>query len=191
MSDELQRLEERIKAISVDNPVDGDRELGVKVWGIAVILMAIPKLEGMKQEQRKHLAWAADHIKIMARLLGESDERIKILRRMHVLSTREAGLGGCFIATAACGSECAPDVVWLRRFRDTVLVRTALGRGLIRSYELASPPVARLIGRFPALRRVVRGLVVRPAARVARRFLRPHAGSGSGATPTGPKESGR
>ncbi|HET8761159.1 MAG TPA: CFI-box-CTERM domain-containing protein [Nitrospiria bacterium] len=50
--------------------------------------------------------------------------------------------GGCFIATAAYGSAMAPQVDVLRAFREQYLRPYALGRAVIRQYELWSPPLA-------------------------------------------------
>ncbi len=77
----------------------------------------------------------------------------------------------CFIATAACGSPVSPDVLVLRRFRDTVLRRTRLGCAFISAYEAHSPPVASVLRRSSALRMAVRILIVRPAAQLARQFV--------------------
>jgi TPR repeat protein len=79
----------------------------------------------------------------------------------------------CFIATAACGSEDAPDVAALRRFRDGCLARRRLGRAAIAAYELGSPPVAAFISTRPVLRALVRVVIVRPVARAAGRLARP------------------
>jgi hypothetical protein len=73
------------------------------------------------------------------------------------------GGGDCFIATAACGTDQAEDVVRLRLFRDLVLRTTWLGRLLIHCYTVLSPPLARCIGRWSWARLVTRSLVVRPA----------------------------
>ena len=78
---------------------------------------------------------------------------------------------GCFIATAACGTPFAPEVVCLRAFRETVLRPTRAGRGFIRCYEAVSPPLARMIGRSAALRRLARTVVVGPAAALACKWL--------------------
>lgn len=73
--------------------------------------------------------------------------------------------GGCFIATAACGTADAPDVAALRGWRDRVLARSSVGRVLVRSYARLSPPIAGWIEPRPWARRMVRGLLIRPAAR--------------------------
>lgn len=72
---------------------------------------------------------------------------------------------GCFIATAACGSEEEVDVLRLRAFRDRVLARSAPGRALVRLYERVSPPVADWIRTRQGARAVVRAALVRPASR--------------------------
>ncbi|HIE96910.1 MAG TPA: hypothetical protein EYG03_06495 [Planctomycetes bacterium] len=76
--------------------------------------------------------------------------------------------GMCFIATAACGSADAPDVRLLRVFRDSWLRRFPAGRLFIRCYETLSPQLANSISKSPIQRTVVRTLVVRPAAGIAK-----------------------
>lgn len=62
----------------------------------------------------------------------------------------------CFIATAAYGSEEAPEVEQLRRFRDEHLLTNRMGTAFVRLYYAVSPPFARLIARKPRLRVMVR-----------------------------------
>jgi hypothetical protein len=75
--------------------------------------------------------------------------------------------GSCFVATAAMGQEDAPEVVALRAYRDQVLEKSVVGRTLVGTYYLFSPPLARVIARSPLLARAARTLVVRPLARLA------------------------
>jgi hypothetical protein len=71
-------------------------------------------------------------------------------------------ISGCFIATAAFGSDLEPEVRRLRALRDAVTVRSALARAAVDLYYRASPPLAALIGRsWPAgavVRRLLRAL---------------------------------
>ena len=62
----------------------------------------------------------------------------------------------CFIATAAYGSEEAPEVEQLRRFRDKHLLTNPFGVAFVRLYYTVSPPIARLIARKPRLRSAIR-----------------------------------
>lgn len=73
----------------------------------------------------------------------------------------------CFIATAACGTDQAEEVVKLRAYRDVILQQAKLGRAFITAYEAMSPPLARLIARSVLARSLVRSLIVRPARYVA------------------------
>lgn len=73
---------------------------------------------------------------------------------------------GCFIATAAFGSELHPQVQQLRRFRDERLMksdlRPAFERVLIVYYRF-SPPIATAMGRNIGVKAVLKVGVVYPA----------------------------
>lgn len=70
--------------------------------------------------------------------------------------------GGCFVATAAYGDYNAPEVIFLRLFRDKSLSRTTLGRGFIKTYYIVSPPVASVIAKSESLRKIVRKFFLKP-----------------------------
>ena len=53
--------------------------------------------------------------------------------------------GACYIATAVYGSYEAPEVLLLRKFRDTVLKKYAIGKIFISFYYFVSPFVAKKI----------------------------------------------
>jgi len=66
------------------------------------------------------------------------------------------GGGGCFIATAAFGTEIEPQVELLKEFRDSYLMTTSAGRYFVQNYYRYSPPVADFIAGHDTLRMVVR-----------------------------------
>lgn len=62
----------------------------------------------------------------------------------------------CFIATAAFGSEMAPEVESFRNFRDQVLLKNSVGLWLVGKYYTWSPHVAQVIQDSSVLRTWVR-----------------------------------
>ena len=67
---------------------------------------------------------------------------------------------GCFIATAAYGSDSAAQVKTLRDFRDHYLLTNTPGRAFVSWYYANSPPAAHYLNQHPALKPVVRGLLL-------------------------------
>ena len=82
----------------------------------------------------------------------------------------------CMIATAAYGTPWHPEVIRLRQFRDTFLRQRVWGRGLVRLYELASPPIAQFVSGSAWARMLVRRIVIGPLRWVVeaafKRFVR-------------------
>ncbi len=71
-------------------------------------------------------------------------------------SSGSGGGSGCFIATAAFGSDMAEEVVTLRRFRDDHLLSNGPGREFVRIYYRYSPPVADYLRGREAMRTAAR-----------------------------------
>jgi hypothetical protein len=71
--------------------------------------------------------------------------------------------GGCFVATAACGSPVAAEVIILTHFRDAYLSRNMAGRAFVWCYYAVSPTIAAIIAKHDFLRRTALRLVIRPA----------------------------
>ena len=63
---------------------------------------------------------------------------------------------GCFIATAAYGTDSAVEINILREFRDAVLLPNALCAGFVSFYYWASPPMADFISQHEFIRTLVR-----------------------------------
>lgn len=68
--------------------------------------------------------------------------------------------GGCFIATAAFGSNIHPYVGMLRDFRDTYLMTSTIGRAFVRFYYHISPPLADFIAQRDFAKEAVRVMLM-------------------------------
>ena len=76
---------------------------------------------------------------------------------------------GCFIATAAYGTDTAQGLDILREFRDTVLLPNSLGAKFVSFYYRTSPPIAGFISRHEVVRTAVRVGFVDPIVNILNR----------------------
>ncbi len=79
--------------------------------------------------------------------------------------------GMCFVATAACGTASAPEIVALSAFRDDFLLENRIGRGFVRLYYRVSPAIADVIAHSTFLRRTAMALLIRPAVKLVKVFV--------------------
>jgi hypothetical protein len=77
-------------------------------------------------------------------------------QRITTPAAKYARLSGCFIATAAFGSELEPEVQTLRALRDAATARSSVARAAADLYYRCSPPLAALIARSDTARALVR-----------------------------------
>jgi len=84
-------------------------------------------------------------------------------------STKKSG--GCFIASAAYGSEFASEVILFKRFRDSVLQSYAPTRLLVNLYYKISPPIADFISTSVTRRFLVRSLFLKPFSYLLKLWL--------------------
>jgi plastocyanin len=82
---------------------------------------------------------------------------------METESTDEAEGGGCLIATAAYGTELAPQVQFLREIRDNTVMSTASGAafmtGFNQFYYSFSPTIADMERDNPMFQEIVRAFI--------------------------------
>ncbi|HUX49103.1 MAG TPA: CFI-box-CTERM domain-containing protein, partial [Dehalococcoidia bacterium] len=74
--------------------------------------------------------------------------------------------GGCFIATAAYGTDTASELDILREYRDKVLLPNSLGAEFVSLYYKTSPPIADFISEHEVLRTAVRVGFVDPIVKI-------------------------
>ncbi len=96
---------------------------------------------------------------------GDKAGAITILKRAHALAPRDINIANnlktfetskCFIATAAYGTPFAEEISVLRKWRDTSLQASVLGRKVIFVYYKISPGIASFISRHEKLKWSVR-----------------------------------
>jgi hypothetical protein len=85
-----------------------------------------------------------------------------------VLEEKTPSGGGCFIATAAYGTETAEQLDVLRAFRDQVLLQSPIGSQFVKWYYKTSPPIADFISEHSILRAVVREALIDPMVSLAK-----------------------
>jgi hypothetical protein len=97
--------------------------------------------------------------------VGDSDDILGQITDPSGLATQSAvenkdsqggGGGGCFIATAAYGSPFESHVKLLRKFRDSCLMPTEMGRAFVKLYYKYSPGLADVIARHDTLKLLTR-----------------------------------
>ena len=78
---------------------------------------------------------------------------------------------GCFIATATYGSPFDQNVIYLREFRDEILLKSTFGRIVIKFYYYLSPSIAEIIKKSSFLKLVTRYFVLSPLVRILRKLF--------------------
>jgi hypothetical protein len=90
------------------------------------------------------------------RALGVCGASAPTFQVIYTPARKYTQLSGCFIATAAFGSDLAPEVATLRRARDAATARSALAKTAVDLYYRSSPPLAAALARSDVARAFVR-----------------------------------
>jgi len=93
--------------------------------------------------------------KIMKKEADEEYERIYGTPR-PVQNNSNSKTGGCYIATVCYGSETAPEVISLKKFRDEILSKSLFGRLFIKIYYALSPYIAEKMKNKNRLNNIIR-----------------------------------
>ncbi len=80
--------------------------------------------------------------------------------------------GGCFIATACCGSYHAPEVVVLRSFRDDYLLKSRCGKSFVAIYYKYSPSIAERIASKKIYRAMIRSTLISPFTQIVQTMMK-------------------
>lgn len=99
--------------------------------------------------------YTTEGVKRASVVVGEGGEQITFNCEAKVAKVPE-NVSGCFIATAAFGTDMESEVVVLRKFRDQKLLTNSLGQKFVALYYKTSPPVADFIRDKNNLRALVR-----------------------------------
>lgn len=67
---------------------------------------------------------------------------------------------GCYIATVCYGNEFSPEVLALKKYRDTILSKQWYGRLFIHAYYLLSPWIAKKLKNKSALNSFIRRIIL-------------------------------
>lgn len=81
-------------------------------------------------------------------------------------TTSSSETEGCFIATAAYGTELAPEIDILRDFRDQFLLENHMGSKFVNLYYDKSPQMADYIAERPVLKSLVKNAGVEPLVKI-------------------------
>lgn len=98
-------------------------------------------------------AYTTEGLKTATVIIRNGGDSLTLTCQAKIASTTSSG---CFIATAAYGTEMEPEVEVLRNFRDETLEDSRLGRAFVDTYYVVSPPIADFIRERDTLRAVVR-----------------------------------
>jgi hypothetical protein len=108
----------------------------------------ISHLESLKASNRTYWCKACSDAKKQVWAQERAQERAARTNR-----------SACFVATATYGSETAPEVMFLRAYRDVVLQQHRAGRWFIAAYYVVGPRLAAMLLALPVARPTVRLLL--------------------------------
>jgi hypothetical protein len=144
-------------------------------WDLVRIYDSNPAYKSRTEETAKKLLEVLPHLHSSQDIINRADRFYRNANNSQVIKNfikeaRKRQGSKCFVATAAFGADDSLEVLILRDFRDQVLFKSAVGKGLVHCYYLLSPPVANFIRPRPKIRAVIRSILRPIASRLAHKF---------------------
>jgi len=122
-------------AISHSTPGDGIMN-DPAVWRQETVgtTMVEPEVSDIPEEVKEEVEEESEPITMEA---GQEEEKVQVEQeeKMHTEEIEQQSDGGCLIATAAFGSELAPQVQMLREIRDNSVLNTASGTAFMMAFN--------------------------------------------------------
>jgi hypothetical protein len=82
-------------------------------------------------------------------------------------SSSGSGGGSCFVATACFEGASHPTVSFLRDYRDTILVKSKVGRAFIACYNEIGPHLAKAVNKLPETKPALRSALTHFSKKIA------------------------
>lgn len=100
----------------------------------------------------------------------EAAEKGKEIKEAATTEERPPAKTGCFIATAVYGDIMAPEVIFLRKFRDNYLTLTTIGHYFIKFYYFVSPPLVIFIRKSSVLKMLIKTFILNPVVTILKKY---------------------
>lgn len=121
-----------ISSYKMTLPVETEKEIAKQTAGLNVVSVSVAPI----QRRAGGFCWSNT-----VTVVHEVEEPIENIQVSNTTS------GGCYIATSVYGSYDCPNVWVLRRYRDSVLTKTWLGKKFITTYYAISPVLVKYFGK--------------------------------------------
>lgn len=142
-----------------------------------IVVGALGCVQGFNRAKNKPL-WTPAKARTMLRNTGSQQQDAPTRPATQRIGNRpdlKLLLIDCFIASAAYGSDLAPEIQLLREFRDDVLLKSRYRRafeGLLEVYYSFSPAIAHRMENNEAFKDVMKRTLVRPTVETLKAIVR-------------------
>ena len=159
--------------VEVNN--EGGEAKGVFIATLPVVTMNLENAYNKGIETAKRLNPSNQSIQAekSIKVTGDLIIRFKVHESIEAIIKLLGGSlnSDCYIATATIGDSNHPDLLILRKFRDTYLMQTTFGKLFVTAYYYISPSLANFIRNRSVYRTLSKFLIVNPLIKIARKLI--------------------